>query len=109
MAEFEGWKFNAYPHLKHYNITRPGDDDWIYASFDLCDFKGEIAKRFKYHTDRNALHAVWERFRDLAISDRHVDKHADWQQHIAYRLAFNPIEEAFEALSKAIKWYNTIK
>lgn len=66
-----------------------------------------------YHYDWNKLMPVWVKFRDLEF-DRHTEKvkflsHQVKCQDLRYHITDNLIKEAFEELSKAIEWYNTIK
>jgi hypothetical protein len=62
IAEFMGYKFNAYPHLKHlHTITKPNQDDWFYASRELEDFEEKTLEYFNYHWSWDALMPVVEK------------------------------------------------
>lgn len=46
IAEFMGYKFNENPDLTHNNITKPNEDEWYFASWDLEEFNNHIKSRY---------------------------------------------------------------
>jgi len=67
IAEFMGYKFNAYPDLKHNNITKPNETEWYYASWDLVDFEEQIKKKLQYHTSWDWLMPVVEKIEAIVF------------------------------------------
>lgn len=63
-----------------------------------------------YKTDYNELHRVWVRFRDLKLKkDNLKDGQALHRTLIRNAITDLPIEKAFEKLTEALIWYNSIK
>jgi hypothetical protein len=68
------------------------------------------AQFLQYHHNRNWLHRVWERFRDLRWDDNAKAEleHADFKQNIAHCLCYRDIDSAFQSIVSGIQWYNSI-
>lgn len=74
--------------------------------------KGEVLwpRDFKYNTSYDALMPVWVKFRDLKLKkDNLKDGQALHRTLIRNAITDLPIEKAFEKLTEALIWYNSIK
>lgn len=67
IASYMGYKFNAYPELKHLNITKPNESDWYFASHEKEDFDRHITEDIKYHSSWDWLMPVIEKIEDNLI------------------------------------------
>lgn len=68
----------------------------------------EFMHEAKFNLDRNWLHRVWEKFRDLKFEDKIQDNdHTQWLMSIEIKLCYKSITEAFLELGKGLEWYNT--
>lgn len=90
----------------------------LLAEFYFCKEDFEDIKEFpglylpEYDIDRNPLHRVWEKFRELRFEDLHLKtrlKHANLCQAIAHAMAYGTIADLYNALVNAVKWYNEVK
>ena len=66
--------------------------------------------KMKYHSDWGWLIPVWYKFRDLRFDD-FMDqfKHSDFKRLISHAICYEGIENAYNEICKAIKWYNSQK
>lgn len=63
----------------------------------------------EYHHNRNWLHVVWEKFRDLTFDiPKQELEHSEFRENIAYNLCFQTTERAFQAIVSGIQWYNSL-
>lgn len=50
IAEFMGYRINAYPELRHHNMTKPNETEWVFSSWHIEDFNNQVSEYFKYHS-----------------------------------------------------------
>jgi hypothetical protein len=67
IAEFMGYKFNAYPDLKHYNVTKPNENEWCFAAWDVEDFENYIKEKMNYDSCWNLIMPVIEKISRIKI------------------------------------------
>lgn len=111
IAEFMGYKFNAYPDLKHNNITKPNETEWYYASWDLEEFNRTLLKELPYHSSWELLMSVVEKIESIVVNGNQWtviedESNVDWnfevciesKQCTVNRCAYDGDEEDFLSL-----------
>jgi len=77
------------------------------------DFDWDSIHDFDPHRDYNWLMKAWVKFRDIRFkggSNNPAYWEAGlWEEKIGSAILRKPILEAFEALYKAVNWYNSLK
>lgn len=94
MAKFVDIKVRYYGSV----LYHCDEDGWI-------DFKD--ATVYSPHRDRNDLHEVWEKFRDLKVE--YPNRYLFLIDEIRFKLTDCTLEEAFLELGKGIEWYYSLK
>lgn len=109
IAEFMGYKFNAYPELKHQNITKPGKNDWHYATWESWEFDNHLVKNFRYDDSWDILMPVWSKCREIGIwmmTNGHdqlwFEKSKDIENAIIRDV---DCEKAADRILQMIQWY----
>jgi len=111
IAEFMGYKFNAYPDLKHNNITKPNETEWYYASWDLVDFEEQIKKDLQYHTSWDWQIPAWVKvvklLHKLACNgDINKDEYIRLLDRYEISVSQNKPDDGQQILVESIQWYN---
>jgi len=76
--------------------------------------KSDILEHTRYHTSRDWLHPVWEKFRDITYnyankySEEELENINVYHSNIRYNITDGTPLEAFTALHSAIVWFNSI-
>lgn len=67
-----------------------------------------LLEHCKFHLDRNALHRVWEKFRELRVNILEEYERHYWAivNKVAYKVAYGTRPDLYNALVEAVKWYN---
>lgn len=105
IAEFMGYKFAGDGMSMHYNITKPGGQDWYFGSWLIEGFEEHMRNEIKYHSSWDWLMTAWIKFRNLNIKGEEYDQWLDGLGWYLYS-SDEPIL-FFERLVYAIKWYNS--
>jgi len=119
MAEWMGYKFAGDGKKSHWNITKPGEQEWFFGSWDYEGYVVEFQEIFKYHTSFDALWPVWVKFRDIELSViggpsyrdiNYAGVHSQWclQIRAALTESDTPLP-AFNLLVEGIEWLGTLK
>lgn len=98
--------------MKNKNIKQKKilEGNKLIAEFMDLKFHPSAATILCYHLDWNQLMPVWVKFRDLEIDEEMFPDYDTLCIGIKYSMAHGTIEEFFEEVVKAVKWYNeTIK
>ena len=109
LAEFEGWTFID----KGDTIVGCLNGEAMFQDFPshYTEILPLFTVKFLYHRNYNALHRVWEKFRELRFDDLHLKtrlKHANLCQAIAHAMAYGTLKDFYNALVNAVKWYNEV-
>lgn len=91
------------------------DGNEVLKDFDtvrnfIVEHGGQMVEIEVSYMDYNALHRVWEKFRELRFDDM-KDKvsHSNKNQSIAHAMAYGTLTDLYNALVEAVKWYNEVK
>lgn len=92
------------------------DGNEVLKDFDtvrnfIVEHGGQMVEIEVSYMDYNALHRVWEKFRELRFDDLHLKarlKHANLCQAIAHAMAYGTLTDFYNALVNAVKWYNEV-
>lgn len=85
----------------------------LLAEFYFCKEDFEDIKEFpglylpEYDIDRNPLHRVWEKFRELELP-QYLPKLNQLKDEIAIALVTGTLTDLYNALVQAVKWYNEV-
>ena len=111
IAEFMGWKFNAYPNLTHFNATKPEEKDWVYATYEEELFHNYVRDNFKYNCSWDWLMDACKKFSNFSRRED-INGVLNWSEYLeycdlikSYITIFN-IQGTFSSLIKGINWYN---
>lgn len=103
IAELMGFKFNAYPDLKHNNITKPGDNEWYFASWGIEEFNAHLTHEFKYHTSWDWLKTAIDKAHD------ECKLYSDGLKFFEGLTIFSTIQQVWDSLIQFIQWFNNQK
>lgn len=103
--------------INHYSELMAKFLDWractcgvggLHYKYGQYNWEAVYVNQMKFHIDRNLLHRVREKFRDLKFEDLGVHhQHKLFFVSIAVIISLGTLEEAFLELGKGIEWYNT--
>ena len=83
--------------------------EWDEALTFLYKNYWHLPEKLRFDTDRNMLHEVWEKFRELRFDDLQIksyyDQHKKW---IVQAMAYGTLTDLYNALVQAVKWYNEV-
>jgi hypothetical protein len=75
----------------------------------LDEYHWIAVENLTYHTDRNELHRIWERFMDLKLTGENNIEHIVLTGQIGHSIAYESITEAHALLHSGIVWLNSIR
>jgi hypothetical protein len=123
LAKFEG--FQKFEDCKVYDKVNmmDGKTAWVlnpsdiflarkYIDHDSLSLYGTLVRhRFTYNNDRNELHRVWVKFRELRVNVLEEYEREYWAivEKVAYKVAYGTLPELFTALVEAVRWWNEVK
>ena len=86
------------------------DLQFVGAKQYILTERGTILSLTDFHKDYNLIHEAWVKFRDLKfINNDHRIAHENFSDSIAIKVAYAPIQEAFDELVRGIEWAESIK
>jgi hypothetical protein len=102
LAEFMEYTVKKFPHNTMY-VPKGMEDEGLWFWRQVQDLE--------YDTDRNALHEVWVKFRELKfpLGSKEALQWANHCQNIARVMAYGTLPELFAALVEAVRWWNEVK
>ena len=110
IAEFMGYKFNDYPKLEHNNVTKPNENEWFLASWDLEDFHELCLNNFKYETSFDALMPVCKKL-DYLSEQKVIEWSKDfefWSDKLDHAVTRTyTIQPIYKVVVEFIEWYNS--
>jgi len=104
LAEFEGWTFID----KGDTIVGCLNGEAMFQDFPshYTEILPLFTVKFLYHRNYNALHRVWEKFRELRLPPEQSAIQSNYMGRIAHAMAYGTLTDFYNALVQAVKWYN---
>lgn len=112
IAEFMGYKFNAYSDLRHNNITKPNKSEWYYASWELQDFEEHIKKELNYDSSWALLMPVVEKINTVGFTVHikgvacMINANVEVGGAINGITGYGFIGNVWHSVVHLVKWYN---